>query len=358
MPRKIGPEGSGLERLFKALSGSAPAAPARPKKEKRLRLASDSRRGMSGRAVLAGYAAQGPMTLEELLARLAPDQRAAVLALSEARQNDLLAVYEAMDRRLEAPAGHKAAVLDKLARLTTNGRLLRDRHGQDGLLPPLAARVDGHLAGALRGRMAANLFLSQIVDLIAEPRPEPVRSGAVAERQIAALTQSLAIAWPADWVRLAVAFGFEGGWKGAPAVLKAGGSVPDTMIRASLLELARLLPDEDPPSDDRRVAQDEGLALHRLDTLARLLETDRGAEIDVEGRDPSWAIAWLQAQIAAGFPAQVGLVLDGKAATLRVRQLGPRQVITEAGVLPAATFEAALRRVILDGEFLSRVQLT
>ncbi len=370
MTRKVGGDSSPLGWLFKALAGDPPAQLARPKKEKRLRLDRDSRRGMSGRQVLASYASRGPMTLEELLARLTPEQREAVLALSEARQGELLAVYEAMDRRLEAPAGHKAAILDKLARMTTSGRLVRDRHGGDGVLPVLAERLDMPLAGPMRSRMDGNLFLSHVIDIVAEPRPQlgtsagraaGARSGLVeAEREVGALANSLAIGWPADWARLATALAFAGHWQGVAAVAQIGGSPSDSLLRASLLAFAHALPADprDPPEARAEAAAADALSLAQHDALARILDVDRGAEIEVEGRDPNWALEWLEAQILAGHPARVGLFLDGRALTVRLRQLGPHRIQLDSGNLPRATFLTALRRALVDGEFLAQVTLT
>ncbi len=320
------------------------------------------------------------MTLEELLARLTPAQREAVLAMAEPRQGDLLAVYEAMDRRLEAPAGHKAAVLDKLARMTTSGRLLRDRHGRDGILPVLAECLDAPLVGPLRGRMDGNLFLSHILDLVAEPRPQFELTGGTfaakpasrsadrsirpdAEWEVAALANSLALAWPADWARIAASLAFEGQWQGVAAASPVGGSPPDSLLRASLLSFARTLPADpgDAPGASARTpgaSAPDALSLAQHDALARLLETDRGAEIDIEGHDPAWALVWLEAQIAAGYPARVGLYLDGKALTVRLQQFGPHRIQLDTGALPQATFLLALRRAIVDGEFLARVKLT
>ncbi|MBM3267484.1 MAG: hypothetical protein FJZ01_07535 [Candidatus Sericytochromatia bacterium] len=389
MPRHVDRDGSGWGKLLGKLGervSDALAPPARKKREKRFRMDRDSRRGMSGRGQLAGYAAAGPMTLEELLARLDGDQRALVLAMPPEAQERLLRVYEAFDRHLQAPGSHKAAVLDKLGRALVNGRLLGDRRNHGGLLARLAARVGASPHGPLRGRVDGLTLLSYVVSALAEPAPGPAAGRDAPARAVAALTNSLALAWPARWAEIALALACDGAWQGIPPVLRPGGSLPDGLIQGSLLAYARTLPpdgdlagaaggqpDRGAPLTSHSVAAGTeagatrsgathggagDLTVGQLDLLARILECDRGAELDVEGREPSWALTWLAEQLAAGVPARAGIVHDGKGLAVRVVTLSDRAIACEGGlVLTPQAFLAALRRVVVDGEFLSRVGL-
>lgn len=441
MPRSIDRDGSGWGKLFgrltEKLADVVPPAPRR-KREKRLRMERDSRRGMSGRGYLARYATAGPMTIEELLARLDEEGRSAVLALDEARQAELLRVYEAFDRHLQAPGSHKAAVLEKLVRMLLNGRLLHDRRPNGGLLPRLARRIGARPAGRLRGRVDGLMLLSYVVTVLAEPQPGPAAGRSAAEMGVAALANSLALAWPARWAEIALALAFDGTWQGIEPVLRPGGSPPDGLIQGSLLAFARTLPpdgklapgfsgvldglggtgsrapgqpgslgagqiadrrearrkegaipdrphplpgdpgvpgraaerdgaseipdhgqfDRLPDRAERLQAGRDDLTVGQLDLLGRILETDRGAELDVEGRDPAWALAWLARQLEAGVPARAGIVHDGKGMTVQVLRLTDRGVLCAGGLaLAPAAFLASLRRVIVDGEYLSRVGL-
>lgn len=380
MPRQVDRDGSGWGKLFGKLSeklSDAVAAPPKRKREKRLRMERDSRRGMSGRGYLAQYAAAGPMTLEELLARLDVDGRAAVLAMAEPQQLELLRVYEAFDRHLQAPGSHNAAVQGKLERTLVNGRLLHDKRAHGGLLPRLARRVGASPVGPLRGRVDGLMLLSYVVALLAEPQPGPAAGRAASELGVAALTNSLALAWPARWAEIALALAFDGSWQGVGPVLRPGGSPPDGLIQGSLLAYARTLPPDGqlipgvpgpaggagpglpagtPGQPSGQQSRDE-LTVGQLDLLARILETDRGAELDVEGRDPAWALAWLARQLEAGVPARAGIVHEGKGRTVQVLQLSDRLVACDGLTLAPPAFLASLRRVVVDGEYLSRVGL-
>ena len=116
---------------------------------------------------------------------------------------------------------------------------------------------------------------------------------------------------------------------------------------------------EEPAAAGRaaRPAETE-LTVGQLDLLARILETDRGAELDVEGRDPAWALTWLVKQLECGVPAQAGIVHEGKGRTVRILQLSNRVVECEGLLLAPPAFLASLRRVLVDGEYLARVGLS
>jgi hypothetical protein len=394
MTRHVDRDGSGWGKLFgklgEKIADAQSAPPAKKKREKRFKMAKDNRRGMSGRGMLAQYAAAGPMTLEELLARLDIDQRAAVLAMSDEQQEQLLRVWEAFDRHLQAPGSHKAAVLEKLGRSLVNGRLLADKRAHGGLLARLAPRVGSAPVGPLKGRVDGLMYLSYVVSLVADPRPGPAAGRSASEQAIAALTNSLALAWPARWAEIALSLALGGSWQGIAPVLRAGGAPPDGLIQGSLLAYARTLPPDGDiaraatgplqgqlapghrgptgrqgpqrplaPANPGKPGDPEDLTVGQLDLLARILETDRGAELDVEGRDPDWALVWLTEQLQAGVPARAGIVHDGKGLTVQILSLNDRAVACQGGlVMGGAAFLGALRRVLVDGDFLSRVGLS
>ncbi|MBI6546816.1 MAG: hypothetical protein HY692_08475 [Cyanobacteria bacterium NC_groundwater_1444_Ag_S-0.65um_54_12] len=359
MPKRISSKTGDAVHL--TTSSTAPLVkmadtPSVSENERRFKLDRDSRRGMKGQAFRRIADRSNPMTLDELLAKLDTDQRTAVLAMSEDRQRQLLALYEALDRRLQAPGAHKAATMMKLATMITNGRLLQQRRAEEPLLCHLTASLNMPTTGPLAGRLDGLTYLSYVINLLAEPQPVPAPQRSPDEQAIAVLANSLALGWPARWGAITVALAFAGSWQGILPVWRPGGAPPDGLLQGSLLAYARTL---SPVAATRKNAKRDclPLAIQQLDLLARLLESDRGAEIMVGEHNANWATNWLVSQLAANYPARAGVILDGKGQTLKLQALEKQTVTCDGIVLSSTAFFTGLRRVLVDGSYLALVSL-